>query len=733
MKVNIFKSIYDAKPSEQEDLERILDNIRAGRWQDTCLAIAREQDKDKRNELKKKVPYFTPSGVFGERRSKHHLEQHSGFICIDIDEIDNVNDAFDALTLDKHTYSVFKSISHRGLAWIVKIDPEKHLEAFLGLQKYLTENFRLVIDESCKDVSRARFVSYDPDLYLNDKSKVFKEYIQQESKKEFAKRSKFPAIRSQDFFERVLERIDCNITGDNYNHWLRIGFAIASEFGETGEHYFHQVSRFSEKYDAEVCSKQYKYCCRNHPGITIGSFYYYCKQSGIEVFSETDKTVMRTAYFAKTGGRLQESVKGVLETAQIAPSEAHDDIIEAVFENPDNFKDVALGGDSQSHSLNDVNEWLRINYKICLNDLTGLYELDGERMDDTAFNGVYIAAREVFDKLPYADLEKLIKSPLTSSYHPVKQYIDSLKVDSEEDPFFNLNLCLQNLDVNDEDYDRKWRLQGALIKKWYLGIIQTIYTDEPNPLCLVLAGKQRTGKTAFFRRLLPPTLKPYFANASSCSEKDEELLMTRKLLILDDEFSGKSKKDAKRMKRLLSADSFDIREAYGRHSAVRKRIATLCGTCNELEILNDPTGNRRFIPIELNEPYDFELYNSIDKDQLLAYAKKLLDEGLTTELTDEELDYLQTEQTPNYSEISPEAELLYKFFDPPSKYQDPVLSNFMTTTEIKNHIETHSVQRISMRKLGLELRKMQYIRLKKGGIYGYLIETKTLPHERFGG
>jgi predicted P-loop ATPase len=264
-----------------------------------------------------------------------------------------------------------------------------------------------------------------------------------------------------------------------------------------------------------------------------------------------------------------------------------------------------------------------------------------------------------------------------------------------------------------------------MIKRWLMGFVQNIYSEFPSQLVLIIAGEQNTGKTYFLRNLLPKRLYEYLGESQHDREKDDDLLMTQKLLILDDEFSGKSKQDAKKMKRLSSASYFDLRPPYGEENVRLKRIAVLAGTCNETEILNDPTGNRRFIVFEVNEQMVWDVFNEIDKDQLFAQIKSLWDEGFTGDLTSKEINELKEETFSKYSEVSLEEELLIKFFDSPTHSY-----HSMSNSEIKMYIEMKSGQKLNTRKLGLELKKLGYqqktIRRNDQVLKAYTITQKKI-------
>ena len=229
------------------------------------------------------------------------------------------------------------------------------------------------------------------------------------------------------------------------------------------------------------------------------------------------------------------------------------------------------------------------------------------------------------------------------------------------------------------------------------------------------------GKTNFFRGLLPDELKPYYAESSLDEGKDAEILMTQKAIICDDEYEGKNKQDYKRLKAFLSKQFFSIRKPYGRITEDLMRIAVLCGTSNEEEIINDPTGNRRIIPVPVTA-IDWDKYKQIDKTALWMEIynewKKSGDDWMMTKAEVVALNKLTTRNT----QVSQEEEAIWMFFDHPSNggYVDA-----MTNTEIKNFIEMNTRLRLSQTKLGLVLKKCGFEKFdrKIGGIKKQVYEV----------
>jgi len=700
MQVTLFNKITQSKNGQYISVTDILDKIKNGEWQDVALSIMAEPDKAKRNELKKNVPYFTPSGKF-EQRKASALLAHSGLIGIDIDEVENINAAVQILKVDEYTFSVFKSISGRGLCVLVKVEKDKHKDAFEALSKYYFEILRHPVDPACKDVSRARFVSYDPDLFVNYNSKLFKKYL---PKKETKQVRPLNFIHTKSKFERVIEKINTDITG-SYQQWRDIGFALASEFGEDGRGYYHHISSYSSQYDTKTCDKQYNYCLRQHSGsnsIKIVTFYYYAKLSGIDTSNPDDEVAAKIAYFAKTGGRNKESARKIIEMQGI---QADEELINAVFESKD-FNPTQNESGKSELNIEEVEMWLSTNFNLKKNEITENYENDGVELTEEDINSIYIQAKKTFEKLSREIFNYIVFSNHTEKYNPIKNSLESYRWDNK-DHIKHLAQCI-NSDTGTFEF------RHNLLKKWLVGIVESLYTNNSNQLMLVLAGLKNTGKSYFFENLLPKDLNRYFIGGMISNDKDTLISLCSNLIYFNDEFTNKEA-DSNTLKQILSAKQYDIRAPYGKKSIKRKKIASLCAATNETQVLNDPTGNRRIIVFEAIGLFNFDLYNSIDKAQIFAQALALFQSGLRSQLTHNEIDELESITSAKYSETSMEAELLHEHVTKDSRGQ------FKTTTAIKDHIEGWSKQKLSVKKLGMELKRLGYDRVKQGGLYGYMV------------
>jgi hypothetical protein len=378
---------------------------------------------------------------------------------------------------------------------------------------------------------------------------------------------------------------------------------------------------------------------------------------------------------------------------------------------------------SSSNPMKEYQLWIK-KLGLKRNILTFEYEDKfGVIQEEEHFNTLYQDARIKFPKISRKDFDTIICSLQTPDYNPLLDYFDSIKWDGKDRL---TDLCTSVKSNTGTPHFRK-----IMITKWVAGAVNTVYNGTPNVLNLIFAGMKNTGKTQFFLRLLPKEISSYFAGSQLDRDKDDEILMTRKLFILDDEYSGKSKNDTRKLKRLSSAPDFTLRAAYAKKSRTLKRLATLCGTCNELEILNDPTGNRRIIVIEATGKFDFTLFNSIDKTQLFGQLVHMVKNGFDCNLTDSEIEQLNAYTSREYSEVVLEDELIRQYFIKASVGG----GQWMTTSMIKVYLEEQTGQKLNMRRLGLSLRESGFDRVSKTGLgYGYMvIQTNGVAIEQSNG
>lgn len=674
----------------------LLDQIQGGEWDEITIEYRSIDDDQKRRDFKQeRVPAFTVSGLFPNQRKADQMEKHSGLIAIDLDHIGDVNDLFAQLKNDKYTWALFRSISGNGICCIVKIRGAKHRESFDGLERYYLSKYSVGIDPACKDVNRCRFVSYDPDLYRNPDSETFTDYVQ---KRRGRPEKINPTFATDNDVEHVLQQLEArrmDITED-YNTWVELAFALHSKYGADGEQYFHRVSQFHPEYDERKTSIKYKSAAGGN-GITISTFFHHAKRAGLEIVTPKTDLIQRVAIYARKGRRTADQAINQLQQVDGIEPDESSEIVNRIFSAEhtpkiDDSKDI----------VTQVEDYISREYSIVYNEITLKYERDGEPLTDRGFNTVYINAKKLMPTVTKDLVFSVIDSDRTKTINPLQEFFQKHSARKPAGLIKQLAKTISSPTGTRGDAIKPDFIEHYL-KKWMVGAV-AMWHGKHSPLMFVLVGsKQNTGKTYWLRNLLPAGLQPYYAEAELTGDKDENLLMCSKAMIMNDEMSNKSRKDITVMKQLCSKEYFTVRKPYGRSSEDYKRIATLAGTSNSLEILADPTGNRRIIPIEVIA-LDHEKYNAIDKTDLWMEAFHEYQAGYNFMLNGDDIDQLNA-NTLEFEEPSAEAELLQKYFRPAGPGE---AGRKLTNTEIKIICEDRSGQKISAKKLGMELRKQGF-------------------------
>ncbi|KAA9041620.1 hypothetical protein FW778_06255 [Ginsengibacter hankyongi] len=702
------KDVLDSKSCVTIPIGIFLDNVQGDTYQEYVFKVRSIKDKDARTDAKKTgVPIVCISGC-GNSRTNAGITEHSGFIGMDADDVPNIQAIKKQLRNDPYVYACFVSISNTGLCIIFKIVPDKHREAFEGLRIYLYEKYKLTVDERCKEISRARFVSYDPSLILNEKSKVFKLYPKRETAAARKENSR-PAIGVKSDFENVIlkeiEERGIDLV-PSYGIWLNVGFAIANQFKEDGRDYFHRISAFGD-YDKAMCDKQYDACLyydrkrdiKNH-AITINFFFNICKAAGITTESPETAMIKKAAYTQKQAGCSSQTIINNLEKFVGFSPEQTIDIVTQVME-----KDYV---NEDTSDMECIREFLKANYTLRINEITNRLENDNKELTNYEIHSIELAIKEKFPKTDYTTIGKILDSNFIHKYHPIFEFFKKNVDYRPTGAIDELFACIKTNtgdgiceDAVGEEYARYFG------KKWMVGMVACLY-ENVSPLMLILCGMdQGTGKTFFFENFLPKELSKYctIKNLSSLTsdtfKRDMDIAISRYWLIYDDEMSGKSKRDQGAIKALLSTGGTNVRAAYAKAEESRKRIATFGGTTNDLQILGDHTGNRRFIPIEVLS-IDFERKDRINPVDYIMEAYHLYHDGFQYNVLGSDMKLLNS-CTAKFTQIQTEFEMVIQLYKKPLNEYD-TNGVYRTATDIRNRIELFSKEKINPNKLSAALR-----------------------------
>lgn len=707
-KISIFESGVSST-QQQITVNDYFHGIISGHWQDEVL----QYQTGKR--AKPNIHSATVSGLFSGRKDADLLE-HSGIVAIDIDDKDQnqpIATIREKLREIPEVFAIHSSLSGKGLAVYFRISKTKHAESYEAITEMLANDYGIVCDMHCTNVGRLRFVSYDPDCHLNYGATAWNTFKKKDARVSVCEAKYDSIIYSEGDITYILQQIrerQINIAPDYYS-WLRIGFALASKLGDTGREAFRVISSYysgKQKIDPD---KQYARCLAHdqgsdRTGSSIRSFFYYAKLAGCNLISDRTKKIttigkIRRKQEATSGSGVavngkQDARQYLIEFEGISGKDV-DDVLDQIWKAP--AKDL----ESEEGILYDIELFLKSNYKFRYNEITNIVEVDAEPMNDYMFNSIYLKCTKILEKANKDKIFDLIQSDFTPKYNPIMEWFDKNKHIRTTGNIARLAQCIESdLRLKDAAFVQDF------LEKWLVSIIASAHGIY-SILCLVLTGQvQGTGKTNFFRELLPEQLRWLFSiNKLDGKEADIGQLMCSKWLILDDEFGGKSKQDEKRFKELISKDVFSIRKPYGRYFEDMRRLAVLCGTTNEEQVINDLTGNRRIIPIQVNY-VDEAKFTEIDKTELfIELYWKFRESQRGWFLTKSDIERLN-DVCFDANQVAPEMELPLKYFKRAKR--DEAGAKFMSSSEARSIIEQRSGIRLSQQKLAIAMKNIGYIK-----------------------
>lgn len=164
-------------PEREISLVEVFELIKSNEYKQNTENLRQFSNKEQARKYKaENFDYVTFSGIFS-KRSDNNLLKHSGLITIDFDHISDIETLKEKLLADEYfdTEMFFISPSGDGLKWIIAIDLTKgsHQLYFKAIAAYMLKTYQLEVDKSGKDISRACFLPYDSEVFINPK------YLQQ--------------------------------------------------------------------------------------------------------------------------------------------------------------------------------------------------------------------------------------------------------------------------------------------------------------------------------------------------------------------------------------------------------------------------------------------------------------------------------------------------------------------------------------------------------------------------
>lgn len=213
-----------------------------------------------------------------------------------------------------------------------------------------------------------------------------------------------------------------------------------------------------------------------------------------------------------------------------------------------------------------------------------------EPMRDVDYSGVRnyiecvygIVSSQKIDDAIALDVEK-------HCFHPIRDYINSLHWDGV--PRID-TLLIDYFGADDNKYTR-----AAIRKALCAAVARVFMPGTKYDMVLVLVGEQALYKSTFVRKLGMDWFSDTF---STFQGKEAYEQLQGAWLIEMAELSGLKKAEVESVKQYISKCEDMFRPAYGRTVETYRRQCIFFGTTNSADFLNDPTGNRRFNPVDIH-------------------------------------------------------------------------------------------------------------------------------------
>ena len=305
------------------------------------------------------------------------------------------------------------------------------------------------------------------------------------------------------------------------------------------------------------------------------------------------------------------------------------------------------------------------------------------------------------------DVRNFLESDYIANYDPIDEYLFQCEGKWDgKDHIRALARTVPTANPHWADWFYIWYL--GMVDQWR-GINHRLYGNSVAPL---LISKQGFNKSTFCRRLIPQELQWGYTDNLVLSEKRQVYqAMAQTLLINLDEFNQISPQVQQGfLKNLIQLPNVKMKRPYGGHVEEFPRLASFIATSNMDDILTDPSGNRRFIGVELTGPIDVSVKPNYV--QLFAQAMAAIRAGEKTYFDSVETALLM--QSNRQFEVVPPLEQYFQMcFD---LVEDESQGKYMSAAEIFDYLKKRigsSLKIDSLMSFGRKLANIDGIKVKR--------------------
>ena len=690
-RVSLFKSLQTV-PSKAVGWQEI---VRLIRYDDDVRLKTEKYRRIRQNVGKREadsqvkegeMPAFSVAVLFdGNGRKAQYVLGFTGLALVDIDHVEDVNEAFEKVKADPHTMLAYRTVSGEGLRVIYRYqrDGGGHLDstswpaAFLKGNRYYAELTGCAFDGQCGDYGRLSGLAHDQEMY---------EYPDAE-----------PFVITDE--EILVANFDPASGNDRKRKEYETGAFTVGVEAAWG------------RIEQELQKRQLVYQAGHHHDY-----------------------VMHAAFlFNRYGAGLDELLEWAAQEWSDYDARQRERTIRSCYKKTAEHGTWKLhkpkkGRENAMITLPEIREWLRQHVDVVYNLVTDqtMYRILSPKLGDSwvqvdeqmACTARFWIAADTGKRVLKNDVLDVIRSDFARLVHPVREYINALPPWDGRDRVAELAGYV----VTDDGELLVWALH-----KWLVATVATWMSDQvSNHEVFVLIGRQGIYKTTFFRHLLPPPLRVYFwENAhNSFSSKDDHIALTENCLVEIEEVDMSNPRDISELKALATSERIKERRPYARFRQEKHRLASFCATGNQQRFLTDDTGNRRwlcFMVSHIDDPRSWTL----NYEQLYAQLRDEYTSGFQYWFDQEDQKRVE-EQNAAFTIESDEEQLIRTRLRIPRRGDPVKMMNSTTICQLLNGGRVGAG--LSSRKIGMTMKKLGFEQLHTRN--GNLFRVYEVPYDQ---
>ncbi len=382
-------------------------------------------------------------------------------------------------------------------------------------------------------------------------------------------------------------------------------------------------------------------------------------------------------------------------------------------------EDVEVQRVGFNSNIEQIQAFLSANYEFKFNSITQrlLVRIRGadnsfHYLDSYEFNTILRKIKTQNIGCSKDTLFMILRSDFVPQFDPYIDYLNNL---SEWDGVDYIAQLASSVTVTQPVHFEK------CLKKWLVAMVATLLDENvSNQTAIIFSGAQGIGKTTWFHTILPKEFQEFIHEGYvQTKDKESSVKLSECVLILMDELENLTEKNIDGVKQLMTQKGTNLRRAYTPITQYYRSRASFAGTVNRKHFLKDLTGNRRFLCFEASS---FNLLHNIPHDKIFSQAVYLFRHGFQYWFDQNEIAELDR-MNAEFRDISVEEEAFVNHFDIGSLHDED--SHFLTTTQLHQQLVLKTGHKsISIQQLGHILREMKVPRIKRNGVYGYLVKAK---------